>query len=63
MIYPVNAKEGSAFQVSRERTSSFKWLVSIFKLSRTNLDGTVGYSLACMRLASNPGSLKDSRLV
>ena len=35
---------------------------SIFKLSRTNLDGIVWYSLACVRLALNPGSLASKYL-
>ena len=55
MIYPVNAKEGSALQVSRQQTSSFKWLVSFY--IQTFKDRIVWYSLACVRLASNPGSL------
>ena len=55
MIYPVNAKEGSALQVSRDQTSSFKWLVSFFIQTFKKESGW--YSLACVRLASNPGSL------
>ena len=53
MIYPVNAKEGSALQVSRDQTSSFKWLVS-FSIQTFNKESG-WYSLACVRLASNPG--------
>ena len=54
MIYPVNAKEGSALQVSRDQTS-FIWLVSFSIQTFKKESGW--YSLACVRLASNPGSL------
>ena len=41
MIYPENAKEGSALQVSRDQTSSFKWLglVSIYIQTFKNESG------------------------
>ena len=38
MIYPVNAKEGSALQVSMEQTS-FKWLVSFYIQTFKNESG------------------------
>ena len=58
MICPVNAKEGSALQVSR---ASFKWLVSfsiqIFK------EESGWYSLSVWEASLEPRLTWDSRLV
>ena len=57
IIYPVNAKKGSALQVSRDQTSSFKWLGLVSFSIQTSKKESGWYSLACVRLASNPGSI------
>ena len=61
MICPVNAKEESALQVSRDQTSSFKWLISfsiqIFKKE------SGWYSLSVCEASLEPRLTWDSRLV
>ena len=61
MICPVNAKEGSALQVSRDQTSSFKWLVSFSIQTFKKESGW--YSLSVREASLEPRLTWDSRLV